>query len=114
MKKEIGLFVLLLFAGMVYSTDYQGRVVDIDGRGIGYATVYPEEDPVAGAATNDQGFFHFSTDLPETSTVVVSFIGYEKQVLPLRVFTQSDSAVVVLHERTIALEETVVAAKANK
>ena len=106
--------IFLLCTGVAYAADYQGRVVDIDGRGIGYATVYPEEDPVAGAATNDQGFFHFSTDLSDTSTVVVSFIGYEKQVLPLRVFTPCDSAVVVLREQPIALEETVVAAKANK
>ena len=35
-------------------------------------------------------------------------------MLPLRVFTPSDSAVVVLREQPIALEETVVAAKANK
>ena len=67
--------VFLLCTIVAYAADYQGRVVDIDGHGIGYATVYPEEDPIAGAATNDQGFFHFSTDLPETSTVVVSFIG---------------------------------------
>ena len=114
MKFNKVLSVFLLCTSVAYAADYQGRVVDMDGKGIGYATVYPEADPVAGAATNDQGFFHFRTDLPDTSTVVVSFIGYEKQVLPLRVFTPSDSAVVVLREQPIALEETVVAAKANK
>ena len=55
MKFNKVLSVFLLCTSVAYAADYQGRVVDIDGHGIGYATVYPEEDPIAGAATNDQG-----------------------------------------------------------
>lgn len=91
---------------------YVGRVVDPMGNGIGYATVYPVDDPIAGTATNDEGIYRFKTGLPPTSQVIVSFIGYEKQTLPLSAL--KDSAVIVLHEQPIALEETVIAAKASK
>ena len=94
---------------------YQGRIVDEQNKGIGYATVYPQADPIAGAATNDNGYFYFDTDLPENSDVIISFIGYEKQSLPLSLFKATeDTTIVVLHEQPIALEETVVAAKASK
>lgn len=113
------LFCGILFIAAVLSAHaavYTGRVVDEKGQGIGYATVYPEADPVAGAATNNDGTFTINTDLPESSTLIISFIGYEKQTLPLQVFALSttDTATVILHEQPIALEETVVAAKASK
>lgn len=113
------LFCEILFIAAVLSAHaavYTGRVVDEKGQGIGYATVYPEADPVAGAATNNDGTFTINTDLPESSTLIISFIGYEKQALPLQVFALSttDTATVILHEQPIALEETVVAAKASK
>lgn len=95
------------------ATHYVGRIVDEKGQGIGYATVYPEQDPVEGVATNDDGLFIIDTDLPEESTLIISFIGYEKQSLPLQIFAQ-DTATIVLREQPIALEETVVAAKASR
>ena len=94
------------------AAEYIGRVIDINGQPVSYATVYPLEDPIAGTATNDDGLFRFKTDLPQSSEVVVSFIGYEKQLLPLAALT--DSVTIVLKEQPIALEETVVAAKASK
>ncbi len=113
------LFCGILFITAVlsaYAAIYTGRVVDEKGQGIGYATVYPEADPVAGAATNNDGTFTINTDLPESSTLIISFIGYEKQTLPLQVFAlnATDTATVTLHEQPIALEETVVAAKVSK
>ena len=115
--KRTAVFVFLsgiaACCSMLRAAEYRGRVVDIQGQGIGYATVYPEDDPIAGAATNDNGCFRFETELPLNSNVIISFIGYEKQVLPLQVFTDS-TTVVVLKEQPIALEETVVAAKASK
>ncbi len=115
-KNYIALGLGLLLGTMpAIAERYQGRIVDEQNKGIGYATVYPQEDPVAGAATNDNGFFFFDTDLPETSEVIISFIGYEKQSLPLSLFkTAEDTATIVLHEQPIALEETIVAAKASK
>ena len=113
MKRLIFNILCLLCISTANATHYVGRVVDERGQGIGYATVYPEQDPVVGAATNDEGYFAIDTDLPAESLLIVSFIGYEKQTLPLRVFA-TDTTTIVLHEQPIALEETVVAAKTSK
>ena len=107
------LIVLLAVWSIGYAADYKGRVVDVNGQPIGYATVYPMADPVAGTATNNDGYFSFATDVPPTSDVVVSFIGYAKQVLPLAMLADPD-IVITLHEQPIALQETVVAAKPSR
>lgn len=114
MKRLIfNILCALCVAMPIGATHYVGRIVDEKGQGIGYATVYPEQDPVEGVATNDDGLFTIDTDLPEESTLIISFIGYEKQSLPLQIFAQ-DTATIVLREQPIALEETVVAAKASR
>lgn len=92
---------------------YRGRVVDIHGNPVSFATVYPVQQPEKGTATNDNGLFVFSCGLPPESEVVISFIGYRKQVLPLHTFA-SDTVTVVLREQPIALEETVVSAKRGR
>ena len=95
---------------------YQGRVVDQNGQPIPYATVYPMAMPEVGTATNNDGYFSFQADLPERSEVLFSFIGYEKESLPLYLLAANDSllSTITLKEQPIALEETVVAAKASK
>lgn len=114
MKRLIfNILCALCVAMPIGATHYVGRIVDEKGQGIGYATVYPEQAPVEGVATNNDGLFTIDTDLPEESTLIISFIGYEKQSLPLQVFAQ-DTATIVLREQPIALEETVVAAKASR
>ena len=116
MRKILSLIVFLGLVIYVNATVYQGYVIDEQGRAVGYATVYPELQPEVGTATNNDGYFRFETDLQPKSQVIVSFIGYEKQNLPLYYFAVQDSSVatIVLKEQPIALEETVVAAKANK
>ena len=113
MKRLISYILCILCIGVANATHYVGRIVDERGQGIGYATVYPEQDPVVGAATNDDGYFVIDTNLPAESPLIISFIGYEKQTLPLGTFAV-DTATIVLREQPIALEETVVAAKASK
>lgn len=129
-KRLLYILFVLFCAITTYAARYEGRIIDEKGEGIGYATVYPEIDPVLGAATNNDGYFSFETDLPEQSTIVISFIGYEKQSVPLSVFTarasetaplytaapayREDIATIVLREQPIALEEMVVAAKPTK
>ncbi len=112
MRHLIYISFLSLLSVAVSARDYMGKVLTADGDPVGYATVYPVDDPVAGTATNDAGEFRFSSNLPLDSKVIVSFLGYEKQELPLAALT--DSATIVLKEQPIALEETVVAAKASK
>ena len=93
--------------------EYRGRVVDMQGRPVSFATVYPVAEPEAGTATNDNGLFSFRCNQSPESDVVISFIGYEKQIVPLLTFA-TDTATIVLREQPIALEETVIAAKKTK
>jgi hypothetical protein len=71
--------------------------------------------PELGTATNNDGHFSFNAILTDESTVIISFIGYEKKSVKARLLTNSDSIVtIILEEQPIALEETVIAAKASK
>ncbi len=97
---------------LAFVSTFAGRVIDQKGEPIAYATVYPEIAPEWGTATNNDGFFRFDANLTKDSRIIVSYIGYEKKVV-LAQTLQTDS-VIVLTEQPIALEETVVAAKASK
>ena len=112
MRHLIFIIVFSLLSVAAFARNYYGRVYTENAEPICYATIYPVDDPVSGTATNDAGEFRFSTGLPPTSRVIVSFIGYEKRELTLADIT--DSVTIVLKEQPIALEETVVAAKASK
>ena len=92
---------------------FTGKVVDEKGAPIPYATVYPQTQPEFGTATNNDGFFSFTADLTDYSEVIISFIGYEKQTVPAAILKDSN-AVITMHEQPIALQETVIAAKAHK
>ena len=92
---------------------FTGRVVDEQGKPIPYATVYPQTQPEFGTATNNDGYFAFTADLSDYSEVIISFIGYEKLTIPAAVLKDSN-AVITMHEQPIALQETVIAAKAHK
>ena len=116
MKFKI-LFIVLLCALEFNAAVYTGQVVDEKGQPISYATVYPEVAPELGTATNNDGIFRFEANLPASSQVVVSFIGFEKvEVSGDRLRVKGDTAlqVIVLKEQPIALQETVVAAKSSK
>lgn len=111
------LVIVLLCALGVHAAVYTGQVVDEKGQPISYATVYPEVAPELGTATNNDGIFRFEANLPASSPVVVSFIGFEKVEVPgdrLRVKGDAALQVIVLKEQPIALQETVVAAKSSK
>ena len=96
---------------------YSGRVVDTNGVPIPYATVYPETQPEFGTATNSNGCFSFDAMLYPDSRVIISFIGYEKQMVKAETLQTTNDQLpttIILYEQPIALEETVVAAKATK
>lgn len=108
------LFLLCSILG-TFATTYEGRVVDANGNAIAYATVYPEVQPELGTATNNDGHFSFNAILTDESTIIISFIGYEKKSVKARLLTNTDSIpTIILEEQPIALEETVIAAKASK
>ncbi|MCR5049514.1 MAG: carboxypeptidase-like regulatory domain-containing protein [Paludibacteraceae bacterium] len=116
MRKLFTIILSIYCLVSVSATVYQGRVIDEKGNAVGYATVYPEQQPEIGTATNSDGYFRFEAELSSNSMVIVSFIGYEKQSLPLHYFAFNSESVasIVLKEQPIALEGTVVAAKASK
>ncbi|MBQ3633834.1 MAG: carboxypeptidase-like regulatory domain-containing protein [Paludibacteraceae bacterium] len=98
---------------------YTGRVRDNNGAAVPYATVYPEIAPEWGTATNNDGFFSFEANLTADMRIIISCIGYEKKTvlakeLALNSETPDSAALIVLKEQPIALQETVVAAKAGK
>ena len=99
-----------------FATTYTGRVVDEQGTPIAYATVYPEIAPEWGTATNGEGYFSFEANLTPEMKIIVSFIGYEKLSVSGERLAASgnDVEVLVLKEQPIALQETVIAAKASK
>ena len=113
------IIILSLFTfhfSLCCATTYSGRVVDEQGAPIAYATVYPEIAPEWGTATNGDGYFSFEANLTPEMKIIVSFIGYEKLSVSGERLAASgnDVEVLVLKEQPIALQETVIAAKANK
>lgn len=113
MKRLISFLLLHIFVGIIalYADTYTGYVFDEAGQPVSYATIYPINDPVAGTATNSEGYFSFTTDLPAESEVIVSFIGYQKQTFQL---ADLHEVVISLREQPIALEETVIAARQTR
>ena len=107
----------LLFILAAVAT-FAGRVVDEKGAPIPYATVYPEIAPEWGTATNNDGYFSFEANLTKDSKIIFSYIGYEKKVLSASTLSsvspEDGPYSVVLKEQPIALQETVIAAKASK
>lgn len=92
-----------------------GRVTDTYGNPIPYTTVYPEDVPVVGTATNNDGLFTISLDSePFSGPLIVSYIGYEKQLVPLSTFVGDDTIHITLSEQPIALEQMVVTAPETK
>lgn len=109
-----GVFLLLLLIPLLSLAErYEGYVLDEAGHPVPFATVYLQDNPYIGTATGQNGHFQLEAFNSERSQVIISFIGYEKQVLPLTFFLQPN-ATVILKEQPIALQETVVSAKPSK
>ncbi len=115
-KRGIVFLLCALWSLCSFATTYTGRVVDEQGTPIAYATVYPEIAPEWGTATNGDGYFSFEANLTPEMKIIVSFIGYEKLSVSGERLAASgnDVEVLVLKEQPIALQETVIAAKASK
>ena len=113
MVRIFHILVALLCALGISATEYIGRVVDDKGLPVAYATVYMADDPIIGTATANNGLFRLTTDLPEESELVISFIGYEKRLLTLADLT-TDTLTITLKEQPIHLEEVVIAAAPAK
>lgn len=113
MRRILSATILILTALTASATAYYGRVVDDNRRPVPFATVYPLDSIVLGTATNDNGYFQFDVNLPESGLVMISFVGYDKKTVPLRQL-RGDTMTIVLHEKPIALDETTISAKHKK
>lgn len=108
--------LLILYCVYGYSVEYVGRVIDKKGDPILYATVYVMQDPMIGTATNAEGYFTLTTNINDTSMVVISYVGYEKTFVKLSSLQaqEKDVHTICLREQPIALEEMVVQAPKTK
>ena len=108
--------LLILYCVYGYSVEYVGRVIDKNGDPILYATVYVMQDPMIGTATNAEGYFTLTTNINDTSMVVISYVGYEKTFVKLSTLQaqEKDVHTICLREQPIALEEMVVQAPKTK
>ncbi|MBQ7192051.1 MAG: carboxypeptidase-like regulatory domain-containing protein [Paludibacteraceae bacterium] len=107
--------ILLLVPLCLNAAIYKGRVVDEAGQPVPFATVYVQDKPEDGTATNQDGWFTLETQTSTDAPVVISFVGYQKQFMPLKELADSTHIkTVVLKEQPIALEETVVEAKRTR
>ena len=111
--RTLSVCALLMMPTIIQAAVYQGVVVDDKSEPVPYATVYPEDKPELGTATNNAGQVTFKADLTEGAYIIVSYVGYEKVRVPQKKLlgTPSGMQEIVLHEQPIALEETVVTAK---
>lgn len=114
MKQAILIISFLYLSFLTQGQTYTGRVTDEQGTPLPYATVYLLQDPQIGTATNSEGIFTLQTGVSLQSQVIVSFLGYEKRELTLEYFADTVLKTVQLREQPLALEETVVSAKASK
>lgn len=113
MKKLI-IILFLLISVCTFAATYSGKVVDEAGKPVAFATVYLEQHPESGTATGNAGQFVINSSESTEEWVVVSFIGYETKRVKLGDLAPANNFVVTLVEQPIALQETVVAAKASK
>lgn len=116
MYRQWAILCLMFYVAWCNATEYIGRVVDETGAPILYATVYLRQDPMVGTATNAEGLFTLETEIDDSAMVVISYVGYEKILLPLSTLHVQENRVymVRLREQPIALEEMVVQAKKTK
>ena len=105
-KIVLSIFAVVATTAMVVAQNRQvsGTVKDSAGQPIVGATVVVDGS-VVGATTSADGTFKL--DAPANSSLVVSFIGYETQIIPLGNRTSID---IVLADDTQAIDDVVVVA----
>lgn len=88
-----------------------GIVCDEQSHPVPYASIYLRRQPNGGTVSNNEGLF--ALDAKHGDTLVISFVGYETQHLPIRSL-RGDTVHITLHEQPIMLEEAVVSVPAPR
>lgn len=81
---KIILLYLLLMTGIypIYSQSVTGKVMDQDHDPLPGVNIFLKNDLLTGTTTDAQGHFELKVNNPG-DTIVLSFIGYQKQTLPI-------------------------------
>ena len=106
MKRKLFVFLTLFLAGIgivTAQTQVRGTVVDEQGEPVIGATIQVKGDATRGTITDTNGAFSLSA--PANETLVVSYVGYATQEVPV-----SARVSVVLTTDTELLEEVMVVA----
>jgi hypothetical protein len=101
------LFAILFFLITLLTsaqTKVGGKVVDEFGDPIAFANVVFKNSK-EGVITNENGIFYFESD-QDYSTLVISFVGFETQEIPLKKGLNSNLKIVLIQGTT--LKEVVV------
>ncbi|QNL51752.1 TonB-dependent receptor [Olivibacter sp. SDN3] len=80
-----------------------GKVVDVDGEPLPSVSISVKENPNIGTGTDENGVF--ALDVPSNSVLVVSYVGFRTQEVPLN--NQTD-VLIVLEADATELEEVAV------
>jgi len=114
MKNSLLLCAALLFgfAAAQAQTTVRGKVIDETGFEVIGANVYFSKDISAGTTTDIDGQFELNTDRTGLDTVVISYISYNTERLPLTLDgTTQALGEILLAEESVALADVVVVAR---
>lgn len=73
-----------------------------------YANVYIKSNPKIGTVTNQEGTFNLMLPGESTDTIVVSYIGFQSQLKPVKEVIKNTNLTIRLAENEVALNEVVV------
>lgn len=106
---RIQLFLILLFFSLTTQAQLtlRGEVREENGQAIFAANVYPKSAPEKGVTSDFDGTFSLAQLLPQ-DTLVVSFIGFETQEIPLKGVDTSSLLTVTLKQAAASLATIVV------
>ena len=100
-------------AATAQTTTLRGTVIDETGETIIGASVYLASDLSTGTATDIDGQFEIQTDLSAPDTLVVSYVSYNTERIPVSLDgTVQSIGEILLAEEGIALADAVIVARA--
>lgn len=117
MKNSLLLFAAILFGCSVAQAQniVRGKVIDETGFEVIGANVYFAQDISAGTTTDIDGQFELNTERTGLDTVVISYISYNTERLPISLDGKVQSlGEILLAEESVALADVVVVARMTR
>jgi TonB-dependent receptor len=117
MKNSLLLFAAILFGCSVIQaqTTVRGKVIDETGFEVIGASVYFAQDVSSGTTTDIDGQFELNSERTGTDTVVISYISYNTERLPINLDgTTQAVGEILLAEESVALADVVVVARMTR